>query len=67
MEGQSIREKYGFMFAQMAQVAHAAAEIDETNVFEPANPETRTFMDKLAGENLAEGSKIGCVENFEAF
>ena len=67
MEGQSIREKYGFMFSQMSQVAHAAAEIDETNVFEEANPETRKFMDKLAGENLNEGSAVSGVENFEAF
>ena len=67
MEGQSIREKYGFMFSQMSQVAHAAAEIDETNVFEEANPETRKFMDKLAGENLKEGSAVSGVENFEAF
>ena len=67
MSGQSIREKYGFMFAQMAQVAQADAKINETNVYEEANPQTRTFMDKLAGENLAEGSHVGGVENFEEF
>ena len=67
MEGKSIREKYGFMFAKMAEAAHAAAEIDETNVYEEANPETRKFMDQLSGENLAEGSGIGGRENFEAF
>ena len=63
---QSIREKYGFMFSQMAQVAQADAKINETNVYEEANPETRKFMDKLAGENLAEGSCIGGRENFES-
>lgn len=67
MSGQSIREKYGFMFAQMAQVAQADAKINETNVYEEANPQTRTFMDKLAGESLAEGSHVGGVENFEEF
>ena len=67
MARQSIREKYGFMFAQMAQVAQADAKINETNVYEEANAQTRTFMDKLAGENLAEGSRIGGEENFEAF
>lgn len=55
------------MFAQMAQVAQADAKINETNVYEEANAQTRTFMDKLAGENLAEGSRIGGEENFEAF
>ena len=67
MSGQSIREKYGFMFAQMAQVAQADAKINETNVYEEANPQTRTFMDKLAGESLAEGSHVGGIENFEEF
>ena len=67
MSGQSIREKYGFMFAQMAQVAQADAKINETNVYEKANPQTRTFMDKLAGESLAEGSHVGGIENFEEF
>ena len=67
MSGQSIREKYGFMFAQMAQVAQADAKINETNVYEEANPQTRTFMDKLAAESLAEGSHVGGVENFEEF
>lgn len=63
----SIRQKYGDLFQQMASVSQADAKINAENVYEEANPLTRQFMDKLVGENLADGSRIEGRENFEAF
>ncbi len=50
----SIREKYADMFKALANVSLAAAKIDETNVYQKENPQTRKFMDKLVADNMAE-------------
>ena len=63
----SIRERYGEYFKQMATFSVAAAKIDETNVYQKANPLTKKIMDKLVAENLAEGSGLAGVENYKAF
>ncbi len=63
----SIREKYGDFFKQLANASVAAAKIDETNVYQPANPVTRQIMDKLVAENMKEGSRLEGKENFKAF
>ncbi len=63
----SIREKYADMFKALANVSVAAAKIDETNVYQKENPQTRKFMDKLVAENMAEGSRLEGKENFRAF
>ena len=67
MERMSLRERYADMFKQLAAVSHAAAKIDGTNVYQPGNPETRKFMDKLVQDNLLPESRIGGKENFEDF
>lgn len=63
----SIREKYADMFKSLANLSVAAAKIDETNVYQKKNPETRKFMDKLVADNMAEGSRLEGKENFRAF
>lgn len=63
----SIREKYADMFKALASRSVAAAKIDETNVYQKENPETRKFMDKLVEDNMAPGSRLEGKENFRAF
>ena len=63
----SIREKYADMFKSLANLSVAAAKIDETNVYQKENPQTRKFMDKLVADNMAEGSRLEGKENFRAF
>jgi len=63
----SIRERYGEYFKQMAQLSHAAAKIDATNVYQKANPETKKIMNKLIEDNMAPGSRLDGLENYKAF
>lgn len=63
----SLREKYADMLKQIANLSVAAAKIDETNVYQKENPQTRKFMDALVAENMAEGSRLEGKENFRAF
>lgn len=63
----SIRERYGEYFKQMAQMSHAAAKIDATNVYQKANPETKKIMNKLIEDNMAPGSRLDGLENYKAF
>lgn len=67
MAGISIREKYGDILTQLAQVSVAADKINETNVYQKANPQTRKFIDVLVGDHLAEGSRLENKENWHAF
>ena len=63
----SIREKYADMLKTIANLSIAAGKIDETNVYQKENPQTRKFMDTLVEENMAEGSRLEGKENFRAF
>ena len=67
MAGISIREKYGAILKDLAQFSVAADKIDETNVYQKANPQTRKFMDVLVGEHMEKGSRLEGKENFRAF
>lgn len=67
MAGISIREKYGDILKQLAQVSVAADKINETNVYQKANPQTRKFIDVLVGDHLAEGSRLENKENWHTF
>ena len=60
-------ERYSEMFKELAKVSHAAAKIDETNVYQPMNKESRAFMDTLVKENLLPESHLGGREHFEQF
>ena len=63
----SIRERYGEMLKNIAKVSAAADKIDETNVYQTANPLTRKFMDELVTDNMASGSRLEGKEHFKAF
>jgi len=65
--GIPLKEKYGKFFSQLASVSHAAAKIDDQNIYQEANPESRRFMDPLLSENLLPGSGLNSIENFKAF
>ena len=63
----SIREKYADMLKTIANLSVAEGRIDETNVYQKENIQTRKFMDKLVEDNMAEGSHLEGKENFRAF
>lgn len=67
MEGIPLKDKYGCYFEKMAQLSHAAGRIDETNVWQVANPATRAIMDSMLHENLQEGSRLEGREHFKEF
>ena len=64
---QSIRERYGELLKNIAQVSSAADKIESTNVYQQANPQTRKFMDALVAENMAPGGRLEGKEHFRAF
>ncbi len=65
--GQTLKEKYGSVFAEIMKLSKAAAKIDETKVYEEANLETRKYMYKLLDDNFKPDSGLGNIENFKAF
>ena len=62
-----IKDKYGYMFADLAKLGKAASVIDETNVYQEANKFTRPLLDKMLEENLLPGTKLEGIENFKDF
>lgn len=67
METIPLKDKYGYMFADLAKLGKAASVIDETNVYQEANQFTRPFLNKMLDESLLPGSKIEGLENFKDF
>jgi len=65
--GNSLREKYGAFFQELMSVSQAAAKIDETKVYEEANPRTRQYMDSMLGQIMKPDSGLKGVENYKAF
>ncbi len=65
--GQTLKEQYGNIFAEIMKLSKAAAKIDETKVYEEANLDTRKYMYKLLDDNFKPGSGLGNIENFKAF
>ena len=65
--GKQLKEAYGNVFSEMAKLSKAAAKIDETQVYEEANLETRKYMKKILDDNFLPESGLGNVENFKAF
>ena len=63
----SLREKYGAYFDQLSKLSVAAGKIDATNIYQPANPNTRKIMDALVAENLLPESHFGNEQNFIDF
>lgn len=65
--GTTLREGFGPMFKEMLNASTAAAKIDETKVYEEANPNTKKYMDLLLKQTLKPGSGLKNQENFKAF
>ena len=63
----TLKEKFGDLFAEMVAHSKAAAKIDETKVYEEANPEMRKYMFKLLDDTFSADSGLGNVENFKDF
>lgn len=67
MEKIPLGVKYASYFQELASLSTAAAKIDETNVYQPGNPNTRKIMDLLVKENTLPESHFEGLENFENF
>lgn len=65
--GKQLKEVYGKYFKEMMAFSHAPDKIDETNVYQEANPELTKYMDVMLDDNFLPGSGLGNVENFKAF
>ena len=63
----TLKEKFGDLFAEMVAHSKAAAKIDETKVYEEANPEMRKYMFKLLDDTFSTDSGLGNLENFKDF
>ena len=63
----TLKEKFGDLFAEMVEHSKAAAKIDETKVYEEANPEMRKYMFKLLDDTFSADSGLGNLENFKDF
>lgn len=64
---ESLGEKYKSYFKELSKNSHAAAKIDNTNVYEEANPATRKIMNGMLKENFLPDSGFENLENFKAF
>ena len=65
--GNSLRENFGPLFKELMSLSQAAAKIDESKVYEEANPKTRHYMDLLLSQIMKPDSGLKGVENFKAF
>jgi glycerol-3-phosphate O-acyltransferase len=67
MDGLSLRELYKHFFGQLIQLSRAPARINELNVYQEGNPDTRKLMDVMVEENLLPGSRLEGREHFADF
>ncbi len=67
MEKKPLIEAYGKYFDQLEKMSVAADKIDETNIYQEGNPNTRKLLDKLVGDNLLPESHLENIANFEKF
>ncbi len=65
--GISIREKYGVWFKKLGEFSTAAAKIDETNVYQKANSNSRALMNEFMRQNMLEGSRLEGKVHFTDF
>jgi glycerol-3-phosphate O-acyltransferase len=67
MDGLSLKERYGHLFGQLAQFSRAPAKVNELNVYQEGNPNTRRMIDVITAENLLPGSRLEGREHFSDF
>ena len=63
----TLKELYGKYLAELAQLSHAAEKIDETEIYEEANPQTRKYLSLITKDNLLPQSHINNIEYFKEF
>ncbi|MDR2784043.1 MAG: 1-acyl-sn-glycerol-3-phosphate acyltransferase [Treponema sp.] len=67
MDGLSLKERYGYLFGQLAGLSHAPAKINEFNVYQEGNLTIRKMIDAILKENLLPGSRLEGREYFADF
>jgi glycerol-3-phosphate O-acyltransferase len=67
MDGLSLKERYGHLFGQLTELSRAPARVNELNVYQKGNPNTRKMIDAIVVENLAHGSRLEGREHFADF
>lgn len=67
MESSPLGIRYGYMVKDLARYAKAPDKIDDENVFQEANKDTRKLVSKMLDENLLPGSHIEGKEHLLAF
>lgn len=67
MEGISIKEKYGYLFKELAEKSNALVTIDSDNVYQVANPKTREAFSVISKDFIHENSKFEGKENIHEF
>ena len=63
----TLKEVYGKYLSEFAKISHAAEKIDETEIYEEANMETRKYLTLITKDNVLPGSHINNIENFKEF
>ena len=63
----TLKELYGKYLKEFAQISHAAEKIDETEIYEEANLETRKYLSLITKDNVLPGSHIINIEYFKEF
>ncbi len=63
----TLKEVYGKYLDEFAKISHAAEKIDETEIYEEANLETRKYLSLITKDNVLPGSHINNIENFKEF
>ena len=63
----TLKEVYGKYLDEFAKISHAAEKIDETEIYEEANMETRKYLTLITKDNVLPGSHINNIENFKEF
>ena len=61
----TLKEVYGKYLDEFAKISHAAEKIDETEIYEEANLETRKYLSLITKDNVLPGSHINNIENFK--
>ncbi len=67
MKDNALGVKYAHMFEDLKKQGSEAHIIDDTNVYQEGNKETRKLIDIMLKDGLIEGSHLEGLENFEAF
>ena len=66
-EGIRLSDKYAHIFKDLLAAARKENVIDETNIYQEANPKILPFVDSMLEENLLPGSNLMGIENIKDF